>query len=155
MPFGDFRALAESRFRVQAANAAARDILVIALDRESANLGRVLQGHPWRHVTFTGFFMPDGASAPQVSSWEASLEATAFDLVVMVGTVVGNPEIVRAVGGRCASRAVKVAAILIGATEADEESLFACLSGLRPWTHTLAVVEDSSDLPGLLHALGA
>ena len=145
---------AESRFRVQAPNAMARDILVIALDEESAKLGTLLAGQPWRRTQFVNF-RRDGDAPAVLQTWLGAMEQRDFDLIVMVGSIGSKLDLAADIGSRCIDGGVKISSVLLAPAAASSRSISAGLLALRPWSVTLAVIAEAEYLPGVLHALGA
>jgi hypothetical protein len=143
---------AESRFRVQAPNSLARDILVIALDEKSSALGGMLDTQSWRCAAFANF----GMAAPRDGEdWSAILERHDFDLIVMVGTAGGDLGGAEAIGEKGVARSIKMASVLVSPQGTPPAVISECLLDLRPWSRTLALINSADYLPGVLHALGA
>ena len=141
-----------SRFRVQAPNSVARDILVVALDPQSAGLGPILAKSTWQGALFVGFQdLP--ASAP--GNWPDALARRLPDLLIMVGTVGQTLAQAGAIGASCRKAGVKVSSILLADAGISAKTLSEALLQLRPWSHTLAVLHEDSDLCDTLRALGA
>jgi hypothetical protein len=143
---------AESRFRVQAPNSLARDILVIALDERSSTLGGMLDAQSWRCAEFANF---DMATPRGGEDWSAVLERHDFDLIVMVGTAGGDLSGAEAIGEKGVARGIKMASVLVSLQGTLPAVISECLLDLRPWSRTLALIGSADYLPGVLHALGA
>ena len=143
---------AESRFRVQASNSLARDILVIALDARSATFGGILDAQAWRCAEFANF---DMAAPRGGEDWPVILERHAFDLIVMVGTAGGDLSGAEAIGEKGIARGIKIASVLVSPQGTPLAVISECLLDLRPWSRTLALIDSADYLPGVLHALGA
>jgi hypothetical protein len=144
---------AESRFRVQAPNSMARDILVIALDEKSAEQGDMLAGESWRCTEFVDFHMPGTAVSPQ--AWPAAIERRGLDLLVMIGTVGENLQESSKIGARAIALGAKVFGVLLAPDDMPADAISAALLELRPWSRTLMLLSSADYLPGILHALGA
>ena len=143
---------AESRFRVQAPNSLARDILVVALDERSSTLGGTLDTQSWRCAEFANFAM----AAPRGGEdWSVILERHDFDLIVMVGTAGGDLSGAEAIGEKGVARGIKMASVLVSPQGTPPAVISECLLDLRPWSRTLALISSADHLPGVLHALGA
>jgi len=134
---------AEFCFRVQAPNAAARGILVAALDAVSQRLLRDLQSDDWHGLDFV-----------DVSSWRPALEVRAVDVLIIVSSAAQSAEAAREIGSHAMKRAINVSTVLLR-EGVDLGCLARALQQLQPWTRTLTVLEDEADLEGVLHALGA
>jgi hypothetical protein len=144
---------AESRFRVQAPNSSARDILVVALDEKSAKLGDMLAGQSWRGTQFADFHMPDTGANPQ--TWSATMERRGLDLLVMIGTVGENLQRSSQIGARSIALGTKVFGVLLAPDDTPVDAISAALLELRPWSRTLMLLSTADYLPGILHSLGA
>jgi hypothetical protein len=144
---------AESRFRVQDSNSLARDILVIALDEQSAALGGMLAAQSWRHAEFVNFHI--GGGPQDRGDWAEALERHGFDLIVMVGTAGSDLRNAEIVGGKGIARGVKVSSVLLSPQDTPAPVISESLLDLRPWSRTLALIGSADYLPGVLHALGA
>jgi hypothetical protein len=136
---------AESRFRIQAPNATARRILVVALDPVSQRLTRQLQRESWRGLDFV-----------DVSGWRAALEAHVVDLLIVISSAYQSVEAVREIGGHVMENAagIAVSAVLLR-DGAGFEYLSQSLRQLRSWARTLTVLDDADDFRDVLRALGA
>lgn len=139
----------QSRFRVQAPNAAPRSTLVVALDERSAALGGRLAQTAWRGVRFAGF------SGIGEKGGLAALACGDADLVVMVGTAGQDLGSAKTLGERCQAGNVKVSGVLLASGNEEGETIAAGLQALRAWSRTLALLREADDLCGFLHALGA
>jgi hypothetical protein len=133
---------AESRFRVQAPNAAARSILVIGLDPACLRLIGGLQGEGWHGLRFV-----------DASRWRPALEEQAADVVIIVSSADQSAEAAREIGSHALERAIKVSAVLLR-DGANADAVSRSLQQLRPWAQTLMLLEDEADLRSVLHALG-
>jgi hypothetical protein len=136
---------AESRFRIQAPNATARRILVVALDPVSQRLTRQLQRESWRGLDFV-----------DVSGWRAALEAHVTDVLIIISGAHQPVEAVQDIGDHVMESAagIAVSAVLLRGG-ADFERVSQSLRQLRPWTRTITVLDDADDFRDVLHALGA
>jgi hypothetical protein len=141
---------AQSRFRIQAPNAAPREILVVALDRKCSELGGMLSGQSWNGATFINFQGLGACTDPQSAlSWHG------FDLVVIVGSAGEDLAAAKAIGSKALACGIKISALLLREAGTTEDEVSAALLELRPWSRTLAVVDSADYLIGALHALGA
>lgn len=138
----------EARFRLQAPNAAARDILVIPLDPAAGLVLGQVAAQDWTNARFVGF----SASG---EDWRAALERSPADLVVLLGQAGENLSQVISIGEICLARNIKISGVLLRLQDVPLSQMAASLRNLRPWTQTLAVIAEAEDLSGLLHALGA
>ncbi len=137
-----------TKFRVQAPNSSARDILVVPLDALSGRISEEVAQQNWRNARF----VPHSVSG---EAWRAALAEGNADLVVMIGQVGENLAQAVAVGETCIEKSLKISGVLLRQPESGLAEVSAALRSLRPWTQTLAVIAEVDYLPGLLHALGA
>lgn len=135
----------EARFRIQAPNSSARDILVVPLDDAADAIVAPVIQESWRKARFAPC-MPGG------EAWRAALAESKPDLIVVIGKVGAEFGQVIAIGETCLVHHIKVSGVLI---RRGGLPISSALRSLRPWTQTLAVVSDADYLPELLHALGA
>lgn len=138
----------EARFRIQAPNSTARNIVVIPLDEVSSGLVTKTANQPWRNARFVAY-------AANGEGWRAALAAHDIDLVVIIGQVGESLSQTIAIGETVVTRHIKISGVLIVDEPAQLTALAGSLRSIRPWTHTLAVIGNADDLPELLHALGA
>jgi hypothetical protein len=139
----------EARFRLQAPNSSARDILVIPLDAAVAPLVSEVALQPWKNARFAAFSAAGEA-------WRAALDQhAATDLVVIIGQAGEDLGQAISVGELCINRQIKTSGVLLRHDGVSLPQMSASLRSMRPWTRTLAVIAEADYLPGLLHALGA
>jgi hypothetical protein len=138
----------EAAFRLQAANSAARDIIVIPLDPNSGRLTAAVAEQTWRNARFVPYTKSGEA-------WRAIFVSGDVDLAVMIGQEGEDLSQAVAVGEICMARAIKTSAVLLRGDHSGVPDVSDGLRSLRPWTQTLAVIAEPEYLAGLLHALGA
>lgn len=144
---------AESCYRVQAANAMPRRILVIALDPTTAALGQQLAEERWRNIRFANFEVSDPQKNLTFTRLGAG-EDSASDVVVIVGTVGRDLSQASRIAERCVRQGIEVSGVLIAPKRAKPQAVNEALLSLRPMSRTLALIRDGEFLRGILQALG-
>lgn len=119
-----------------------RAILVVALDAVSQRLLRDLQSDDWHGLDFLA-----------VSSWRPALQVRAVDVLIIVSSATESAEAAREIGSHAMKHAINVSTVLLH-EGVDPGCLARALLQLQPWTQTLTVLEDATDLKDVLHALG-
>jgi len=142
---------AQSRYRVQAPNSAARNMLVVALDPASRDLGGLFLKQAWQGVTFVGFAEP--GERFHDGNWRNAAAASSADVVMMLATPGHRLDVAREIGSFAVERGIKVASILVLQGAAGDQ-VAESLQQLRPWTRTLTILNDETYLADFLQALG-
>ena len=153
----------ESRFRIDAPNAAPRRVKVIALDAPSAALMRRLAQAPRQHATFLTAL--GGAKAGQpVGAWLAGLagettglieEIASADVVVTLSSAGENAEMAGVVAEACRAQGKMLTALVLDRDRIAAEHLLKTLLPLRPHAAMLVVAQDEDYVEAMLTALRA
>jgi hypothetical protein len=158
---------AEARFRIDAPNAAARRVKVIALDPASAAVVTSLAQQPWNNASF--FTAAAFASAPpergfSMQGWLADLsgrtrnlidEVDSADLVVMVAAAGQDAQAAALIGEACSLRRVGATGLILSGPSVTDEMLSRTLAQLRPWSLMLVIAEGEDYIEDMLCALRA
>jgi hypothetical protein len=158
---------AEARFRIDAPNARARRIKVIALDPASAAVVASLARQSWANASF--FTAAAFASAPpergfSMQGWLADLtgrtrdlidEIDNADLAVMVASSGQDAQTAALIGEACSVRRVGVTGLILSGPSVTDEALSRTLAQLRPWSLMLVIAEGEDYIADMLRALRA
>ena len=153
----------ESRYRIDAPNAAPRTVKVIALDAGSERVLRKLAQGGWKNATFLRAPQGPSASLP-VGGWLAGLagetmnlieEIASANVVVTLSTAGENSEMAGVVAEACRAQGKLLTALILDADGASEAALLKTLVPLRPHASMLVVASGEDYVEGMLTALRA
>jgi hypothetical protein len=163
---------AEARFRIDAQNAKAKRVKVIALDRPSEAVVKQLARKPWNGAAFftaSAFTASALAGAPpagsfSVQGWLSDLAGRTkdlidvvdtADLVVMVATAGENAQAAALIGEACSLKRITTTGLILGGASASDETLSKTLSQMRPWSLMLVISSAVDYIEDMLIALRA
>lgn len=158
---------AEARFRVDAPNAGARQVKVMALDRASEAVVMSLARSSWSGASFFTASAFSGALPDRdfsMRGWLADLtgrtrdliaEVDSADLVVMVAAAGENAEAAALIGEACSLRRIGVTGLVLSGPSVTDAMLAKTLGQLRPWSLMLVIAEGDDYVEDVLHALRA
>jgi hypothetical protein len=158
---------AEARFRIDAPNASARRVKVIALDRMSETVVASLARHHWNNASFLtasafagapperGFSMPGWLADLTGRARDLIGEIDGADLVVMVAAAGEDAGAAALIGEACSLRRVGTTGLILSGPAVSDEKLSATLALLRPWSLMLVIAEGTDYVEDMLHALRA
>jgi hypothetical protein len=158
---------AEARFRIDAPNAAAPRVKVIALDTASAAVVTSLAQRRWNNASF--FTASAFAGAPlehgfSMQGWLADLtgrtrdligEVDSADLVVMVAAAGQDAHAAALIGEVCSLRRVSTTGLVLSGPSIPDAILSRTLAQLRPWSLMLVVAGGEDYIEDMLRALRA
>ena len=153
----------EARFRIDAPNAKARTVKVIALDAGSERVLRKLAQGDWQNASFLR--APQGPAPEQpVGGWLAGLAGETMNLieqiasanvVVTLSTAGENSEMAGVVAEACRAQGKLLTALILDADGASEAALLKTLVPLRPHASMLVVASGEDYVESMLIALRA
>jgi hypothetical protein len=157
---------AEARYRIDAPNSKPRAVKVIALDRRSEQVVKLLAQRSWNGATFftASAFGTAPKSGESFAGWLNDLagrthnlieEVNGADLVVMIAAAGENAEAASIVGEACSAKRVMTTALVLGGTDVSDETLSKTLSQLRPWSLMLVIASAEEYIADMLTALRA
>ena len=157
---------AETRFRIGDPNSRPRAIKVIALDRASETVVKLLARARWQGATF--LTIPKGTLPRDESfslrAWLGDLaggtkdlldEIAGADQVVMVATAGEDASAASIIGEACSLKRVMTTGLIVCPRSASDEALSRTLTQLRPWALMLVVASGEEYVTDMLIALRA
>jgi hypothetical protein len=158
---------AEVRFRIDAPNATARHVKVIALDPLSETVVASLARHHWNGASFltaSAFAGSPPNRGFSMQGWLADLtgrtrdliaEIDGADLVVMVAAAGEDAGAAALIGEACSLTRVGTTGLILSGPAISDERLSATLAVLRPWSLMLVIAEGEDYVQDMLRALRA
>jgi hypothetical protein len=143
----------ESRYRITAPIAPARNARVIALDARAEAVARRVADGPWAGARFYTCGA-GGGEGPLLYGFDGAPAVlgdvlTGTDVVVVIATDDSGHAHAAAIGRGCSARAITTAGVVLGdGFEADD-----AVAALRPHARVLLLSADESDAFELLQAL--
>lgn len=157
---------AEARYRIGDPNSKPRSVKVIALDPPSERLVKRIAQGSWNGASFFTSGLDDAAPSGEIWSMQPRLsdlagrtkdlveEIATADLVVMISTAGGNPQVASVISEACALKHVMATGLIVDGSS-KPEALSHTLARLRPHVGMLVVADGEEYVEAMLVALHA